>query len=247
MWNEMSNILAVLYQTNNKLARRVKKGTWFYVTAIVIICLTLIPITIVYLFYRLPNGYDFQKSLKFLAFFVAMFDVIAIIIRIQSRSFIEPCQLTLFPISKWKKLLFHIALFVLDYKSLIYLAMIVCFAFFYAKHGMYVAAIISIPVWLMLLLTILAWTMVFYGFLGKYLDKMGNKIQFIGLFFMAIIIAINLLGDNVFTKIPITSYAGNILYGLWIDSSVLIWTNLLLLLAGFLFPLALFGLLRSNK
>ena len=243
----MSNILAVLYQTNNKLARRVKKGAWFYGGAIVIICLTLIPITIVYLFHGPLNSNAFQKSLKFLAFFVAMFDVIAIIIRIQSRSFIEPYQLALFPISKWKKLLFHIALFVLDYKSLIYLSMISCFICFYATHSLYLAAIISIPVWMLLLLAILSWTMVLYGFLGKYLDKMGNKIQFIGLFFMAIIIAINLFGDNILAKIPITSYVGYILYGLWIDSSVLIWTNLLLLLAGLLFPLALFGLLRSTQ
>lgn len=243
----MSGILLTFYATNRKLVRYVKWKPWFYFFAIGLICLALIVATIASLFIEPPGNTGYKTSFGFIAFFVAFFDLVAIILRIQSRSFIEPHHLALFPISKWRKLLFQISLLLIDYKTFIYISVMVCFVLFFVSNSLYIAALVSIPVWVLLLIAISSWIMVIYAFAGKYLDKIGDKIQFLGLFFIAALMCIQLFGDTALTKIPVINYTGNMLYGLWIGNLHLIWLNLLLLLGSIFLPLVVFGIFKYNR
>lgn len=100
-------------------------------------------------------------------------------------------------------------------------------------------------VWFLLLSTILTWTAVLYSLFGKYLDKMGNNIHYIGLFFIVIIMGMEELIDDFILKIPVLKQTGTALYGLWTNNPQIVWENLSILLGSLGLPLILlFGISR---
>lgn len=238
----MSNILSALYNTNRKLSRHVRTP-WFYVFTLGIMCVLLIAVAVVDLFSAEPESIDYQ-SLTYFVFFVVMFDLLFILLRVQSRSFLEPYQLALFPISKWKNLLYLAAVYLMDYKSFLYISVIGTFVLLFLKNSLYTAAVVSILIWVLLLFIVLAWMIVLYSLFGRYLDKMENRLQFLGLFFATFLLGIQQFGDDIFIEIPVISHTGNILYGLWTGSYQLIGINLLIMLGALVMPIFLAGILK---
>ena len=243
----MSDILRVLNRTNRTLSSRIPKGKWTYILWTAFISIFLLTVIIINFFGKAHTVSDFRRAFQNIPFFVVYMDLVAILMRIQSRTFIEPYQLSLFPISKWTKLKFHILLFLLDYKTIIYLAVSCCFVVFYVKNGLYLSAFFSIFIWGLLLIIILTWSLVLYGIFGKYLDRMGNKMQMLTMLFISLIVFMQFFGKDLYSKIPVTRNIGNILYGLWSGELHLIWMNLLIVLGVLLFPLLLFAVLKTNS
>lgn len=230
-----------LYKVNKKLSKSIRQIPWLYFFMIGMLCIVvtlLISVTL------LKGSTDLNTFIG-AAYFVVFFDIVAIIARLTNRAFIEPYQLDFFPISKWKKFLFHFAILLLDYKSMIYLSSIVCFTFLFIQHSLYVEAVLSIALWFLLLSTILTWVAVLYSLFGKYLDKMGNNIQYVGLFFIVIIMGMEEFIDDFILKIPVLKQTGTALYGLWTNNPQIVWANLSIVLANLCLPLfLLFGISR---
>ncbi|NGP89626.1 hypothetical protein [Fodinibius halophilus] len=224
-----------LYKVNKKLSKSIRQNPWLYFFVIGIFCVAVISMISVTLF----KDYTDRDSFIVVAYFVAVFDIIAIIARITNRAFIEPYQLAIFPISKWKKTLFHFAILLLDYKSLIYLSSMVCFVVLFVQQSLYTGAFLSVIVWFLLLSIILAWTALFYSLFGKYLDKMGNNIQYIAVFFIVVLTGMEEFIDDFMVKIPVLKQAGATLYGLWTESPQLVWENFPILLGSLGLPLIL--------
>ena len=230
-----------LYKVNKKLSKSIRQIPWLYFLVIGILCVVVISVISMTLF----KGSADLKSFIVAAYVVAFFDIIAIIIRLTNRAFIKPYQLDIFPISKWKKFLFHFAILLLDYKSLIYLSSAVCFIVLFAQHSLYAGAVLSMILWFLLLSTILTWTAVLYSLFGKYLDKMGNNIHYIGIFFIVIITVMEGFIDDFMFKIPVLKQTGTALYGLWTNNPQVVWKNLSILSGSLGLPLVLlFGISR---
>ncbi len=242
----MANIPFILFNTNRTLAKHVRYS-WLYVLGISISCIFLISVLVIDFFLKQPSDVDYQTAFSSIAYFVVLFDGMAILLRVQTRSFIEPYQLALFPISRWKKFQFQIVLYLIDYKTLIYLSVIGCITIFFVKNSLYIAAILSVFFWLLLLMIISIWVVAIYGLAGKYLDKMGNQLQNLGAFFAVLLLGVQLFGDDIFIKLPIIKHVGNALYGLWVSNPSFVWYNLLFLLGSLALPLILFGVSRINN
>jgi len=183
-----------LYKVNKKLSRSIHPAKWLYSFLICFFCIVVISFIVFDLF---VNSAELNSFIG-VVYSVFIFDMIAIIVRLQKRAYVEPYKLNIFPISKWKKFLFHFAILLLDYKSLIYLSSMGCFVFLFIQHSLYAGAFLSMIVWFLLLSTILTWTAVLYSLFGKYLDKMGNNIHYIGLFFIVIITGMEGFIDDFF-------------------------------------------------
>lgn len=230
-----------LYKVNKKLSRSIHSTKWFYSFMIGIFCIGIIYMIIANLFVSTRE----LDSFLGVVYYVAFIDMIAIIVRLQKRAFIEPYQLSIFPISKWKRFLFHCAILLLDYKSLIYLSSMGCFIFLFVQHSLYAGAVLSMVVWFLLLIIVLTWTAAFYSLFGKYLDKMGDRIHYIAIFFIVILGGMEELIDNFIFKIPVLKQAGAAFYGLWINNPQIVWENLSILLGSLGLPLILlFGVLK---
>ncbi|NBC03970.1 MAG: hypothetical protein GVY20_09735 [Bacteroidetes bacterium] len=230
-----------VYKVNKKLSRSIHPAKWLYLFLIGFFCIVVISLMI-FNFFLNSGGLN---SFLGVVYSVFLFDMIAIIVRLQKRAYIEPYQLNIFPISKWKKFLFHFVIVLLDYKSLIYLSSMVCFIFFFIQHSLYTGAVLSMIVWFLLLGTILTWTAVLYSLFGKYLDRMSNNIQYIGLFFIVILTGMQEFIDDFILKIPVLKHAGTALYGLWTNNPQIVWENLSILLGSLGLPLILlFGISR---
>lgn len=230
-----------LYKVNKKLSRSIHPAKWLYSFLIGFFCTVVISYIIFEFF---VNSTELNSFIG-VVYTVFLFDMIAIIVRFQKRAYVEPYQLNIFPISKWKKFLFHFAIMLLDYKSLIYLSTMVCFIFLFIQHSLFTGAFLSMIVWFLLLSTILTWTAVLYSLFGKYLDKMGNNIHYIGLFFIVIIMGMEELIDDFILKIPVLKQTGTALYGLWTNNPQIVWENLSILLGSLGLPLILlFGISR---
>src|SRR5690625_7903014 len=100
------------------------------------LCIVVLSLTSLSLFKDLTNLNTFIG----VVYFVVFFDIIAIIARFTNRAFIEPYQLDIFPISKWRKFLFHFTILLLDYKSLIYLSAVVFFIIMFINDSLYAVA-----------------------------------------------------------------------------------------------------------
>lgn len=220
-----------LYKVNKKLSRSIHPAKWLYSLMIIFFCIVVISL------FTFNSG-ELNSFLE-IVYAVFLFDMIAIIMRLQKRAYVEPYQLTAFPISKWKKFLFHFAILLLDYKSLIYLSAIVCFGFLFVQHSLYAGAVLSLIVWFFLLCTILSWTAVLYSLFGKYLDKMGHNIQYLGLFFIVILTGMGEFIDDFIVKIPVLKQSGTILYGVWANHPKIVLENLLILSGSLGLPLIL--------
>lgn len=236
-----------LCKTNYELAKHVRKS-WLYTLVICICCLFIIAVILLDFFFQNTSDEVYKKTFLSIVYFVAMFDFLALILRVQSRSLIEPRHLLPFPFSKWKRFQFHFLLFFLDHKSIIYISAMLSSLAVFLVYGSYVEVISSVLIWSIMLTTILTWTTVIYILFGKYLDRFKNKVQYIGLFIVAIYLIIGEIGNEIFEKIPVIKQVGNALYGLWISSPDVVWNNLLLLLGSLAFPLLLLtGIWRVNK
>lgn len=228
-----------LYKVNKKLSKSIRQIPWLYFFVIGISCIVVLSLISVTMF---KGGVDLSTFIG-AAYFVVFFDIIAIISRLTNRAFIEPYQLDVFPISNWKKFLFHFAILLLDYKSLIYLSSTACFLFLFMQHSRYTEAVLSIVFWFLLLINVLSWTALLYSLFGKYLEKMGNNIQYAGLFFIVIITGMQDFIDDIIYKIPVLKQTGTALYGLWSNNPQIVWENLLILLGSLGLPLTLlFGI-----
>ncbi len=208
---------------------------WMYSFVIGCFCIVVISLIIFGLFINAAE----LNSFIVVVYSVFLFDVIAIIARLQKRAYVEPYQLNVFPISRWEKFLFHFTTLLLDYKSLIYLSSMACFVFLFVQHSLFTGAVLSLIVWFLLLSTILSWAALLYSLFGKYLDKMGNNIQYMIIFFIAILIGMNEFIDDFYLKIPVLKETGTALYGLWTEDPQLVWENLPVLLGSLGLPLAL--------
>jgi len=240
----MRNQLIKLNHTNKKLIRRIQKGRYFYILSIIFICLFLCTLIITSLFPK--NKSNLLLTFKYISFFVVFFDTIAIILRIQNRSFITPHHLAIFPLSKWDKFKYHMVLYLLDYKSLIYLSVSICYAIFFLSNRLYLSAVLNFIIWFLLLSIILAWVILLFNLLWRYLVKLKTKTQMIGLLYIIIIMGIESFGDNALTKVPITSNIGNIFYGLLFKNTGLILTNLIIAIFGLILPLFLFSIFKIS-
>src|SRR5690625_6967719 len=107
-----------LYKLNKIISKCIHQIPVFYFFIIGMLCIVVLSLTSLSLFKDLTNLNTFIG----VVYFVVFFDIIAIIARFTNRAFIEPYQLDIFPISKWRKFLFHFTILLLDYKSLIYLS-----------------------------------------------------------------------------------------------------------------------------
>jgi len=230
-----------LYKVNKKLSRSIHPSKWLYSFLVMFFCIGVISFIIV----ELSVSSADLNSFIGVVYSVFLFDMIAIIVRLQKRAYVEPYQLNIFPISKWKKFLFHFAILLLDYKSLIYLSSMVCFVALFVQHSLYTGAFLSVIVWFLLLSTILAWTALFYSLFGKYLDKMGNNIHYIGLFFIVIITGMEEFIDDFMFKIPILKQVGAALYGFWTENPQLVWENFTILLGNLGLPLILLAVISK--
>lgn len=229
-----------LYKVNKELARSIQQSPWLYSFFIGLFCIGIISGIIIDL---LEGSTDLNTFIA-IAYYVVLTDIVAVIVRISNRAFIEPYQLIAFPLSKWKKFLFHCAILLLDTKTLIYMSSVVCYIFFFIQHSSYTGALLSILVWFLLLTNVLTWTAVFHTLFAKYLDKMGDKIHYIGIFVFILIVMQDFI-DNFMFKIPVIKHAGTALYGLWTNNPQIVWGNLSILIGSLSLPLILlFGVSR---
>lgn len=239
----MMNTSLELYKFNKELARSIQQNPWLYSLMISVSCITIIGLNIANLYF---SPIDIKTFIE-LAYFVVFFDIIAVTVRLANRAFIKPYQMAVFPLSKWKKFLFHFGILLMDSKTLIYLSTAVCFIFFYTHNSFYLGALISLVVFFLLLTNILSWTAVIYTIFAKYIDKMGDKIRYV-VFFALILMFMQDFMDNFMFNVPIIKHAGNALYGLWEKNPQTVWENLSLLLGSLAFPLImLFAISKLKK
>jgi|GEM_PF-5737817 len=240
----MSHTFSVLYSINHKLTQRMNNGAWYYALCTGFLILFITTFTLYFLFITQHNNAEFQFSINFIVFMVVLFDISAIILRFYNHLTIEPKHLALLPISKWEKFQIHFALYLTDYKSIIYVSAIILFVIYFLTHSLYLSAFISVLLWIILYATLLSWTILLYFSMGPQLDKHRNKLQIINFFFIMVLFCVNIFGDYIITKFPVTSYTGNALYGLTIIDLHMVWINGLLLICGMFLPLLLILILR---
>jgi len=231
----MLTTIKELYKVNKKLSRSIHPTKWMYSFLIGFFCIVAISIITM----TLLKGSTDLNSFVGVVSSVFLFDMVAIIVRLQKRAYVEPYQLDIFPISKWKKFLFHLVILFLDYKSLIYLSSMVCFVVLFVQQSLYTGAFLSVIVWFLLLNIVLAWTALLYSLFGKYLDKMGDSIKYLGLFFIVIITGMEEFVDDFMFNIPVLKQAGTALYGIWTENPQLVWENVTILLGSLGLPLVL--------
>ncbi len=235
-------IVFTLFNTNALLSKSLRYP-WLYGLATAIFCALIITTVVIDLFIYKFDGKDYSSLFLSIVYIVVFSDLLLIISRVQNRSFIRPHHLKLFPIGYWKKLLYSCSVYAMDLKSFIYITAVVCFLIYFISMNMFFSAILSVFVWLLLFLCILIWTGALYQYFGKYLNKFeGQKTRYLGFFFIAIVLASQIFGNDIYTKIPVISYASNALYGLQYQNLVTTGTQIILLIFSAFIPLLLMGM-----
>lgn len=242
----MTTILSALYNINRTLEKRLRKSEWFYVLFIGVICLFLLSFGVL-LYIVDYERTEYQFLFNLIAYMILMLDIGVVLMKFTETTVVEPKHLKVYPLSRWQKFKFHVALLLVDYKTFIYVTAIAITVFFLLIRSLYLEALFSIIIWLLLLASLISWTMVVYQLFGHFLHKYRNNAPLVVFFFAFFLLGTNLLGIlELVNKVPLASYAGNALYGLMITDLYLIWNNVGFLLGSLFLGLLVYGFSPSN-
>lgn len=235
---------STLHKYNTKLAKRVRGIPYFYAIAVL-----LVAVLVSYISYSniIKNGEVNEYDLCLTVFITIMFDIVFIILRIRSGSLISYSDLDLFPMPKINKILYIYSLVVFDLKNSVYVAAMIVFSYMaYVNLGFYMS-FLSLVVWAVLAINISLWLALLYLISYKYLDKLKNKMQAIGLIFMAAMLGLDIWGSDLVKRIPVIANAGKSLYGIWTANMGMLQFNMAVLAGSTLIPLGIFYLLKMRR
>lgn len=233
-----------LHKYNTKLAKRVRGIPYFYALAVLLVAVLVSYIS--YSSLMKANGIN-EYDLCLTVFIAIMFDVVFIILRMRSGSLINYSNLDLFPMPKINKILCIYSLVFFDIKNLVYVSAMIVFAFMaYVNLGLYMS-ILSLVVWATLAANISLWLALLYLISYKYLDKLKNKMQVIGLIFMAAMLGLDIWGSNLVKRIPVIANAGKSLYGIWTANMGMLHFNMAVLAGSAVVPLGIFYVLKMRR
>lgn len=209
-----------------------KTGQWFYAFYAGAVSLLIGGVGAIILFAGTNSG--LRAGIDLLAYMVVIFDLGMIAKRFTSNALIEPAHLAIYPLTKGQKVQFQAALLLSDYKTGLYVVGIILFSIYFAIHASYSALFAGIFIWILLLTVVLSWSLVGYHLAGRHLAAQKSRLQWvIFLLYGFLVFGIDFLGQNIMTKIPVSGYAGNALFGLITYNLPVTGINVLLL-AGFL-------------
>jgi hypothetical protein len=239
----MKNRISHLYKLNGVLSRRVWKNSLLYsllVAVVSIVVLIFMGVPVLTKIVTFENKKELGDLVSFSVLVILIMDFICTALRFQSKSFLEPVHLSVFPVSRWQKLILRFIMMISDMKIAICLSgCLVLVLFFIADHNP-LAALISVVFWIIFVLTLTALYLMFHTMLGQVLVRYRQHL--IGLSLVALAVSNFVVMSKQyywFSVIPFTGFVGKGLYALMTNDVPQMVFNLMLLFLCFLFSLSL--------
>jgi len=239
-------VLRVLLDIDKKLRYRVSNNKWFYTLWMGIASLLIVFIS--YVSYNERHLIEDKViSFSLLAALLIIFDILALLLRINNRTFIEPIHLNIYPISKWQKFKFHFLLLLLDHKTALYIITFLSVSLIYFQNNVLYGFVLTVWFWLLLLLVMITWTIVVYNAAGQLILKHRKNISNLVLLLLVMPILLSQFFEiSALTKIPLVGNMGWGLYGILVNNMSMVFKNILYLSGFVAIGLSVFMYLNFN-
>ncbi|MFA5670430.1 MAG: hypothetical protein WC967_14415 [Balneolaceae bacterium] len=237
--------LKTLIQTNRILEKRKDDNDVGYYSFVGLFS-SIIFFMLVGIFY--DGSVDTQELIIvfcYLTLMVLFIDISLVFMKYRRKAAIEPLNLKVYPLTQLQKFNFFLYLLLFDYKTIVYgVAALTMLAYFFYK-SLILSGLISLLLWLLLAVTSAVWMLAIYRIISTFGQQIRERLMQI---FIFIYLAPAILGgfseylgienySAVLLKIPVSSQAASVLYGLLTGNNILVLQNF-----GFLFLILLFGL-----
>jgi hypothetical protein len=209
--NEFYILIKYLFKINNLLSKRTKARTPFLYFVLVLFFSITIGILLflgLFSYFNISNSHDQHIFIASALFFIIILDIMLSMIRFQNTAIIEPLHIIVYPISNLKIYLANLLILLTDYKCLIYLIFFTIIFFYLFIHSNYIAILLLIPLFLLLILSINLYFFIIYTLSYKLLNKIRNSAIIIPIILIAInnmLIAVE--GMEATRFIPIVNFS----------------------------------------
>lgn len=194
------------------------------------------------------NITEYQVILNLIVYMVVMIDISIILMKFRENNLIEPKHLSIYPLSKRQKFIFHFFLILTDYKSFVYLAAVLSSASIFIAQSLYVEAILSSFIWFLFLTILVVWVLVIFQIGGQYLIKYSKYAHlFIFFIFISAYLGMSLFDKmELINNIPLLSNVGGAIFGLLIHDLNYFVGNIVFLFGGLFLGILCYRILPSK-